>query len=158
MRTAVLLCLVVFPLSGLLLPAGGSAEWMDRFACEPTPRDMLGPYYEPDAPVREQVGEGYLLEGLVKSAADCSPIEGARIEFWQAGPDGVYHDAYRATVIADEAGRYRFETDVPAGYGFRPPHIHVRISAQGFGTLVTQHYPQPGADSASFDLVLIPDG
>ena len=124
-------------------------------ACPPTSGDMLGPFYEPNAPVRSKVGTGHVLRGTVRSAADCRAIPGARVELWLAGPDG-YDDAHRATVIADAEGAYRFESERPRPYERRPPHIHVRVAHPGYRTLVTQHYPQPGRDEAMFDLVLVP--
>ena len=125
--------------------------------CEPTPMDALGPFYTPGAPVRGQVGEGYSLSGVVRSAADCQPIAGAQVEFWLAGPDGVYADQYRATVFAGEDGAYGFLSHFPPAYGGRPPHIHILVSAPGYQVLVTQHYPSPGASQADFDLVLLPE-
>lgn len=125
-------------------------------ACKPTEPDMLGPFYKPNAPVRSSVGAGYVLKGAVRSSKDCSPVPRATIEFWLAGPDGEYGDAYRATVIADAAGTYRFASPVPQPYFGRPPHIHIRVSARGFKTLVTQHYPETGKTEAVFDLVLVP--
>jgi protocatechuate 3,4-dioxygenase beta subunit len=128
----------------------------DRFACKPTPPDSLGPFYQPNAPLRISVGEGYLLAGEVKSAADCFPIPGARIELWLAGPDGKYDDEHRATILSGQTGEYRFASNFPPGYGNRPPHIHIRVSAEGYQTLVTQHYPEKGSERATFDLVLVP--
>jgi protocatechuate 3,4-dioxygenase beta subunit len=124
--------------------------------CPTTQPDMLGPFYKPDAPVRSSVGKGYALSGVVKSSKDCSPVKNARIEFWLAAPDGDYDDAHRATLFADDSGRYRFESNVPVPYSGRPPHIHLRVSAKGFQTLVTQHYPEKGKNSSAADLVLIP--
>jgi len=79
------------------------------------------------------------------------------IEFWQTAPNGRYDDAHRAAIISDRSGRYQLETDAPPAYYARPPHIHIRVSAKGFVTLVTQHYLQPGSKNANFDLVLIPE-
>ena len=124
--------------------------------CRPTPPDSLGPFYKSGAPEREGVGSGYRLAGVVRSARTCLPIAAARIEFWMAGPDGDYDDAYRATVIAKKDGGYRFESHYPKDYFGRPPHIHVRVSADGFKTLTTQHYPSPGARKGAFDFVLLP--
>ncbi|NJC87688.1 MAG: intradiol ring-cleavage dioxygenase [Desulfuromonas sp.] len=124
--------------------------------CPPTAPDADGPFYRPDAPVRSRVGSGYLLMGAVKSAADCAPIGGARIEIWMAGPDGIYGDQWRATTFARPDGRYHFSSHVPGQYGSRPPHIHLIVNAPGFNELITQHYLQPGAGEAVFDLVLIP--
>ncbi len=123
--------------------------------CKPTQPDMLGPFYEPGAPVRTRVGSGYELFGAVLSAEECKPIPNARIEFWLANPRGEYDDAHRATVLADKRGEYRLESNVPVSYGGRPPHIHVRVRAPGYEELVTQHYPERGQRRANFDLVLV---
>ncbi len=123
-------------------------------ACEPTPPDALGPFYKPDAPARESVGQGYMLTGTVRAAGGCRPLPGARIEFWLANEDGEYDDDHRATVQAGPGGEYRFESNNPPPYSGRPPHIHIRVSAPGLALLVTQHYPQPGQTAATFDLVL----
>jgi len=124
--------------------------------CTPTEPDMLGPFYKPNAPARSTVGTGYALKGVVRSSVDCSPLPGAVLEFWLAGPEGVYDDAHRATITADQSGAYQFESNVPVPYYGRPPHIHLRVSAKGFKTLVTQHYPEKDAKGAIFDIVLIP--
>ena len=126
--------------------------------CPPTAAEPLGPFYEPEAPERAQVGEGYLLRGTVKSSEDCRPISGARIEFWLAGPNGHYDEAHRATVFAGASGGYTFESNFPPQYSVRPPHIHLRVTAPGFRTLVTQHYPVAGHTEGNFDLVLEPAG
>jgi hypothetical protein len=49
--------------------------------CKPTQPDMLGPFYEPGAPVRTSVGSGYVLSGAVLGANECKPIPNAHIEF-----------------------------------------------------------------------------
>ena len=123
--------------------------------CKPTQPDMLGPFYEPGAPVRTSVGSGYVLSGTVLAAEECKPIPNARIEFWLANPRGDYDDAHRATVFAGQRGKYRLESNVPVSYGGRPPHIHVRVRAPGYEELVTQHYPERGQRKANFDLVLV---
>jgi protocatechuate 3,4-dioxygenase beta subunit len=141
---AMLLCL-----SALLSP--GAAE-----QCIPTEPDSLGPFYKPGAPERSSVGKGYVLSGSVKSARDCSPVRRARIEFWLTGPDGTYDDRHRATVYSDNAGNYHFESNTPKEYVWRPPHIHILVSADDFKTLVTQHYPVKNRSEGIFDIVLIP--
>src|ERR671913_2361538 len=123
--------------------------------CKPTQPDMLGPFYEPGAPVRTSVGSGYVLSGAVLAAAECKPIRNARIEFWLANSRGEYDDAHQASVFADERGEYLFKSNVPVSYGGRPPHIHVRVRAPGYEELVTQHYPQRGQSKANVDLVLV---
>ena len=124
--------------------------------CRPTPPDSLGPFYKSGAPMRETVGSGYRLTGIVRSASGCHPIPQARIELWMAGPDGDYDDAFRATVMSQKDGTYHFESHYPPKYFGRPPHIHIRVSVDGFQTLITQHYPAAGAQQGNFDLVLLP--
>jgi catechol 1,2-dioxygenase len=123
--------------------------------CKPTQPDMLGPFYEPGAPVRTSVGSGYVLSGTVLAAQECKPIPNAHIEFWLANPRGEYDNAHRATLLASKRGEYRLESNVPVSYRGRPPHIHVRVRAPGYEELVTQHYPQRGQRKANFDLVLV---
>ncbi|WP_291316716.1 hypothetical protein [Desulfuromonas sp.] len=125
--------------------------------CTPTPTDAQGPFYREGAPVRSKVGEGYLLSGKVLSAANCSPVAGARIEIWTTGPDGDYDDRWRATNFSGRGGGYSFESHFPGPYGSRPPHIHIIVAAPGFRELVTQHYPVRGKTGGSFDLVLVPE-
>jgi protocatechuate 3,4-dioxygenase beta subunit len=139
-----------FLVLAVLAAAGAFAQETLR----PTPPDALGPFYKPGSPLRSSVGQGYLLAGRVLSARDGSALPGALLELWLAGPDGDYTDDYRASVIADAEGRYRFTSHVPVPYAGRPPHIHLRVSAAGHETLVTQHYPQQGRREAVFDLVL----
>lgn len=148
--------LVVLACLTLLAAAGPAHPAASGYACAPTPPDQLGPFYKRNAPLRDQVGSGYLLAGVVRSAADCAPIPWARVEIWLTGPDGRYGDAWRATVVSAMSGDYRFESDFPVVYEGRPPHIHIRVTAPGFGPLVTQHYPRPGESSGRFDLVLLP--
>lgn len=138
-------------MSVVFRPGIGYAQ---KTQCRPTPPDHQGPFYRPGAPVRNSVGEGYLLEGTVKSAADCAPLPKAEIEFWLVNEQAVYDDAHRATVPVDTNGQYHFESNKPPHYGGRLPHIHIRVTAPNHHPLVTQHYPEPGAAHATFDLVL----
>jgi protocatechuate 3,4-dioxygenase beta subunit len=144
---------ILMLLGGALLMIAAKSQGT---TCKPTEPDMLGPFYKPNAPMRSSVGKGYVLQGTVRSSKDCAPVPRATIEFWLVGPDGEYDDAHRATIISDAAGSYLFESNLPQPYSGRPPHIHIRVSARGFKTLVTQHYSQPGKNNAQFDLVLIP--
>jgi protocatechuate 3,4-dioxygenase beta subunit len=115
---------------------------------------MLGPFYTPNAPERGQTGRGLVVSGRVRSAADCAPLPGARIEWWSANAQGDYDDEHRATQVADAQGVYRYETDFPGRYPGRPPHVHVRISTPGHQVLVTQLYPKPGERAITSDFNL----
>lgn len=82
------------PVSGPTPQPGSSGA-----ICEPTPVDDLGQFYTANAPLRTRVGQGYVLSGVVRSVASCTPIPNARIEFWLAGPDGTFDDGHRATEV-----------------------------------------------------------
>lgn len=144
MLVALLVALAVAPAS----PAAAG--------CSPTRADSLGPFYVPNAPARKKVGAGHILTGVVRSSRTCRPIARARVEFWLAGPEGEYGPAWRATLFSRRDGAYRFESHVPPAYSSRPPHIHIRVSAQRFRTLVTQYYPRAGTTRGRFNLVLRP--
>lgn len=151
MARLALLTLGLIALAAGTVSASGSAR-----ACAPTRADALGPFYEAGAPVRSKVGSGgYVLSGRVLAARTCRALRRARIEFWLVNEQGEYDDAHRATVFSRRDGRYRFESNRPIGYEGRPPHIHVRVTARGFRTLVTQHYPRGTRSTAKFNLVLI---
>ena len=127
----------------------------------PTAADMEGPFYISNMPVVANLnrwgktGEAMRISGQVLSAAGSNaPIAGAKLEIWQTDGRGVYYpekngdyadfkDAdldLRGTVMADDMGRFAVMSVFPKEYWPRPPHIHYRISAPGFATLITQHY------------------
>jgi hydroxyquinol 1,2-dioxygenase len=106
-------------------------------------------------------GEPAWIEGTVRDA-DGTPVTGAKIEVWGCDADGLYDVQYddgrvtcRAHLFTDSGGRYRFwalrpvpyavPTDGPVGILLevtsRPPmrtaHLHLRVSAAGYRTLVT---------------------
>jgi len=147
----------LFLLSSLCVNPEGIHAEMPAYACEPTAEDEMGPLYVQGAPERNEVGAGYLLMGTVRSAADCTPITDARIEIWMAGPQGHYGDEWRATLFSAGNGSYYFRSHVPPNYGTGRPHIHIKVSRDGYKTLITQHYPAAHAGEAIFDLILVPD-
>ena len=146
--------LAVVAFVGVALALGMSSGSDGAAGCVPTRANALGPFYEPGAPVRSKVGSGYVLSGRVLAARTCRPVARARIEIWLANPQGEYDDAHRATLVASRDGRYRLESNRPVAYSSRPPHIHLRITARGFRTLVTQHYPRAAKSTAVFNIVL----
>jgi len=126
-------------------------------SCAPTKPDMLGPFYKPGAPERAATGQGLVISGIVRSAKGCAPLRGAQLEWWSADGRGEYHDELRATQRTGADGAFRYETVSPGRYPGRPPHLHVKISAPGHRTLVTQLYPQDGQRAIATDLVLVAD-
>jgi len=139
-----------------LLAGSGAVRAEQPAACPPTAEDEMGPFYRPGAPYRTSVGEGYVLIGTVRSAADCTPVPAALLELWMTGPDGQYGDAWRASLFTGRDGRYHFGSHPPTEFGSRRPHIHMRISAEGFQPLVTQHYPRTDSALGQFDINLVP--
>ena len=92
--------------------------------CRPTPSNPGGTNnYIPDAPVRDSLGSGFVITGLVRSAAGCRPLEGVRVQVWLATETGGEQDN-RASVRTGANGRYRIETD-PTVPQFGEPNIHV---------------------------------
>ncbi len=146
-------CLVIAVIGILVLCVQSTVPSAAQIACAPTRPDIEGPFYEPNAPERDRTGEGLIVFGTVRSSVDCALIAGARIEWWSASPGGQYDDDHRATQLVDREGRYRYETDFPGNYG-RPLHLHVRVTAPGHRTLVTQLYSSAGQSSFTLDFVL----
>lgn len=127
----------------------------------PTPSDVQGPYYRPNAPVRTDLfgasEEGTRVEYRTQ-VVDTSgnPIPGAMVDVWTADAKGVYDmesTEYRgrARQTADGEGRTSFAAVRPGNYDlgvdpgtgerlFRPAHVHVKVSAPGFQPVLSQLY------------------
>jgi protocatechuate 3,4-dioxygenase beta subunit len=131
-------------------PAGGGVT---AAGCTATPNDGAGPFGRGLPPKRSKIGTGYVLSGVVLSAADCRPLPGALVQFWQSGKNG-YTRAGSATVVADRAGRFTFRGPRPGTYG-PEPHVHIRVAAKDHETLLTRY--EIRARRGSVTLVLVPD-
>jgi len=170
--------------AGLLSPGLGFDRFLDmRMDAEDealgiengTPRTIEGPLYVSGAPVEhgfarlddgsDTDGHTLIMHGTVRGA-DGAPVPGAKVEVWHCNTKGFYSHFdptgeqqsfnMRRTIIADEHGRYRFQSIVPKGYGCppdgptqellnllgrhgnRPAHIHFFVSADGHRKLTTQ--------------------
>ena len=135
---AVVLVLLFVPFAALGQPQCGA----------PTPGDAEGPFYKAGAPARASLieaggkGERLVLAGRVLGA-DCKPVAGVTLDFWQTDEKGEYDNErfrYRGKVTTDGEGRYRVETVLPAEYPGRPRHIHVKLQRAGGRVLTTQLY------------------
>lgn len=140
-----------------------------------TESNVEGPFYVADAQLLErpyvlprrddEPGERLTFSGTVLST-DGSPLAGALLDVWQATADGEYSNFHpgvpegnlRGRLVTDAAGRFEFETVVPAPYEipntgatgsllaalgrhcFRPGHIHVKVSHPSARALTTQVY------------------
>jgi hydroxyquinol 1,2-dioxygenase len=155
-----------------------------RFPEGATPSTVIGPFHIDDSPemaMGANVAEGLAGEPtfLVGSVRDMNgkPIEGAKIDIWQADADGLYESqlgadepVLRAIFHTGPDGKYAIRTIAPPGYSipmdgtvgdllrqtdishFRPAHIHFLISAPGYQTLVT-HLFKKGAKFIDSDVV-----
>lgn len=135
-----------------------------------TPAEVEGPFYPVRLP-RDQdydlthiagragvaQGDHILIAGRVLDVAG-QPIEGARVEIWQANAAGRYlhpKDSNPAkidldfqgfaAVSTDTLGTFQFKTVFPGAYPVssswvRPPHIHFKITHKRHATLITQMY------------------
>lgn len=125
-----------------------------------TPSLTEGPYFTPNSPERaslleaDTAGTRIVISGYVLSA-ECRPVAGALLDFWQADADGVYDNAgyrLRGHQFTDANGRYVLETIVPGLYTGRTEHIHVKVQAPGGPVLTTQLF-FPDAPENSTDRI-----
>ena len=128
-----------------------------------TEDNILGPYFRKAAPFRAKItppfepGMVMVVRGRVWGYESKKPLEGVRLEIWQANTHGRYDNddpahppapgvfANRARLITDETGYYEFETIHPGRYkngpeDWRPSHIHYFVHHAGHKELVTQLY------------------
>jgi protocatechuate 3,4-dioxygenase beta subunit len=139
-------------------------------ACTPgspaTVAQTEGPYYKANPPQRASLlepgvgGTRLVVTGFVFTT-DCKPVEGARVDFWQADDQGRYDNSgyrLRGYQLTDGTGRYQLETVVPGLYPGRTRHIHVKVQAPNGPMLTTQLYfpDEPGnAGDRIFDERLV---
>ncbi|MEM8796377.1 MAG: intradiol ring-cleavage dioxygenase [Pseudomonadota bacterium] len=136
-----------------------------------TENTVLGPFHLPDAPVmenggnicRDEKGEPMVVQGTVKDI-DGNPVQGARLDIWQANDDGFY-DVQQKGIQPDFNLRGVFESQEDGSYWFRgvkpkyypiphdgpvgqllaglgrdpnrPAHIHYIITADGYEEVIT---------------------
>lgn len=121
----------------------------EKKAAQPTPRDVLGPFFKKGAPNLKTLhapgtpGFPLRVAGKVTNTRG-EKVPGAKIEIWQADHAGLYDlegFRYRAALITGESSDYAVDTILPGHYDDRPAqHIHYLITAPGHKTLVTQAY------------------
>ena len=138
------------------LAAGGIASAPAAPGCPPTIDDGAGPFGRGAPPRRSKIGTGHVLNGIVLSSVDCTPLAGARVHLWQANRRGQYVRSGSATVVTDKAGRFRFEGPPPVSYEGRPAHIHLRVVAAEHELLVSRYVRRAGATRGFVRLVLVP--
>lgn len=111
---------------------------------------------------RDEPGEPLIVTGMVRGQGG-DPLPRAIIDVWHTALNGLYDVQdddqpewnCRGRVRADGAGRYEFRTVVPVSYGipsdgpvgallraagrtgYRPAHIHYKVTAEGHRSLTT---------------------
>lgn len=129
-----------------------------------TSPNMEGPYYKAGAPERASLIEPGMLGTPIRVSGHvfdqtCTPLTGARVDFWQADASGAYdNEGYtlRGYVVTDADGAYVIDTIEPGIYPGRPPHVHVKVFApDGRELLTTQMYFAGSEDSG--DVRAAPD-
>jgi protocatechuate 3,4-dioxygenase beta subunit len=135
---------------------GNITKLNDKFVsdCETT-NDILGPFYKPNAPLRQDLtfngleGSIITLKGIVYKSDCITPLKNALVEIWQANANGEYDNEsnnfyQRARWFTNENGEYEFKTILPGKYlngnQYRPAHIHFRISEKESKELISQIY------------------
>lgn len=153
--------------TGLISPAFAAGRVV-------TPSQTAGPFYPKELPLDSDndlarvganggrpTGQITHLSGRILDASG-KPINGARVEIWQANAFGRYlhpRDTRNAPLdpnfqgygqmTTGVDGRYRFRTIKPVPYSFRTPHIHFAVSGSGYRRLITQMYVAGEARNAS---------
>ena len=122
-----------------------------------TTNDILGPFYRPDAPTRNDLTHeglsGVLVElkGTVYKSDCITPLQNALVEIWHCNAEGDYDNEsknfhQRAKWYTNEKGEYAFKTILPGKYLngelYRPAHIHYRVSEKNSQELISQLYFQ----------------
>lgn len=139
---------------------GGGQGGSGPMVCTPSDDNILGPYYRPNAPFRDDLaapgaqGVRVQVSGRVLDT-NCQPLANAIVDLWQADHSGDYDNdgvndppdnafILRGRLNTDADGKYSFRSIIPGHYlngnQYRPAHIHVRVSAQGQKMLTTQLY------------------
>jgi protocatechuate 3,4-dioxygenase beta subunit len=154
-REALLQCAALGSLK-LLAPALGLTEAVSAFelaeqatARSATQWNEIGPFYKRLAPNTSHLrapndpGLGLAVSGRIFDTRG-DALNGAKIEIWQADHHGLYDldgYRYRAALVADSSGAYKFDSVMPGHYPARVcQHIHYVVTAPGHKALITQLY------------------
>jgi protocatechuate 3,4-dioxygenase beta subunit len=151
-------------LIAISLSAFGSIQWNGKsyIGDSPTTTDILGPFYRPGAPMRNNIipptsnGIPMTLNGTIYLEDGKTPLDNALVEIWQCDENQHYDNTsddylFRGATKTEKDGRYEFRTIVPVPYkvnpdkedsAWRPAHIHMRISVANQQDLITQIYFQ----------------
>lgn len=145
--------------------AFGAVNWNGKQfeGDSPTTTDILGPFYRPNAPMRNNLripgakGTPIVLKGNIVGHDGKTPVNKALVEIWHCDEEQGYDNtsdnyAYRGSQVTKADGKYSFKSILPVPYkadpddetSWRPAHIHMRVSVPGQQDLVTQIYFKGG--------------
>ena len=121
-------------------------------------------------PMRDdEAGEPLFFSGTVKGD-DGTPLSGAELDIWHCDDEGFYSNIHegipdwnlRSRIYTDEEGRFEVRTTLPVPYEipkygptgeilralgshtWRPAHIHLKVSHEGYETSTTQIFFEGG--------------
>lgn len=125
----------------------------------PPTRSMQGGRnnYQPNAPLVEKLGTGFLVHGSVRRAGDGAPLPGVRIQIWAATvlggePDPKNHGS--VLTVAD--GSYKLEMAQIVPY-FGQPHAHLAYDDRAYEPVFLRPVMPSASDtSLRADFVLAP--
>jgi protocatechuate 3,4-dioxygenase beta subunit len=115
--------------------------------------------FKPGSPARTSIVEpGIQATKIVVTGGvigiKCGKVKGAKVDFWQADPAGVYDMngfRFRGHQLTDADGRYRLETVMPGAVGNSAPRLGARVTPPGQPTLTTLLFfpddPRNGRDA-----------
>ncbi|HKR04139.1 MAG TPA: hypothetical protein VJY62_05825, partial [Bacteroidia bacterium] len=141
--------------AGLAVPYLSLGKEFLTATCVPTTPDIIGPYYLANAPSNIQLssstepGTPMVISGTVRSENCPTAVPNALIEVWHATDSGIYYTnvnpfTLRGSLYSGTNGEYSFNSVQPGWYlngaQYRPKHIHYKVSAPGYTTLITQLY------------------
>jgi len=122
----------------------------------PTSATGYGPFYTPAAPYRAkscppfEPGTRLVVTGRVWAWDTKLPLPSAVIDIWHSDIQGNYstgsHFRNRVRLVTAEEGQYELEAIHPVAYPvdngswWRSPHVHYKVAAPGYMTLVTELY------------------
>ena len=114
--------------------------------------------YVANAPLVDDLGKGFVVSGVVRTAGSCEPVRNARIQIWlntERGGEGLASN--RGSVTTDGDGRYRLETS-PVVPQFGQPHVHIAYDDPAYGRLFLRPVLASETDAAIVvDFALAPN-